>query len=101
LEASDLDRLRRFTQCINNSPVSAHGVLTRGWRRNLPKVTTMHKPTLLLLAGLTALGTALGPAAAQDKLPANRWIELRKDTVGARRGSALRQTPGRSFCGVS
>ncbi len=32
-------------------------------------------------------------AKAQDGLPANRWLELRKDPAGARRGSAVRYVP--------
>jgi hypothetical protein len=53
----------------------------------------MNKPALFFLASLTVFGTPLGSVSAEDKLPANRWIELRKDAVGARRGSALRYAP--------
>jgi hypothetical protein len=53
----------------------------------------MHKTALLLLASLMVLGAAIRPVSSQDKLPPNRWVELRKDAVGARRGSALRYAP--------
>ena len=31
--------------------------------------------------------------AAGTNLPPNRWVELRRDPVGARRGSAIRYVP--------
>lgn len=41
---------------------------------------------LLCLMGVTL-------SAPPDALPPNRWVELRKDPVGARRGSAIRYVP--------
>jgi hypothetical protein len=45
----------------------------------------VNRPRLLLCLLLAALA-----CPAQDDLPANRWVELRRDPVGARRGSAIR-----------
>src|SRR5262249_26291952 len=53
----------------------------------------MHMSPRFFLASVAILGTVLGPLSAQDQLPTNRWIELCKDAVGARRGSALRFAP--------
>src|SRR6516162_4979488 len=54
-------------------------------------------PSLVVLALLLA-GEQIAPAA-EPELPANRWVQLQKDPVGARRGSALRYAPdvGRFF----
>jgi hypothetical protein len=46
----------------------------------------MKKPALVCLL----LAAPLARSAAETELPANRWVELRKDPVGARRGSAIR-----------
>jgi hypothetical protein len=48
---------------------------------------------LILLITLIVFDAASGLGSAEDPLPANRWIELRQDAVGARRGSALRYAP--------
>jgi hypothetical protein len=40
-----------------------------------------------------SLASPSSPEGATQTLPPNRWIELRKDPVGARRGSALRYAP--------
>ena len=47
------------------------------------------KPAFLYLL---CVGSTCAPAFAQD-LPANRWVELRRDPAGARPGSAIRYAP--------
>jgi galactose oxidase-like protein len=49
-----------------------------------------------ILSGCVLLLLALSPACQRQKgseFPANRWVQLRKDPVGARRGSAIRYVP--------
>lgn len=54
------------------------------------KTTSFHRSWLVLPAfGLLAWLTS-APAA---DLPVNRWVELRKDAAGARRGSPIRYAP--------
>src|SRR5437016_4983092 len=60
---------------------------------NRTRATPMLKRGLIFLASLMVFVAAADLGLAEEKLPANRWIELRKDTVGARRGSALRYAP--------
>src|SRR6185503_12085969 len=40
-----------------------------------------------------ALSAQSAPAADEEKLPPNRWVELRRDPAGARPGSATRYAP--------
>src|SRR5690349_13035093 len=45
------------------------------------------------LASIATVAMAVWSAAAEAP-PANRWMEVRRDAVGARRGSAIRYVPG-------
>jgi hypothetical protein len=65
---------------------------------------TMNKttvPAALLCSLVLALWLAVEEIApaAEPELPANRWVQIQKDPIGARRGSALRYAPdaGRFF----
>jgi hypothetical protein len=49
-----------------------------------------------LAAAFSLVLWALAPGRAQE-LPANRWVELRKDPAGARPGSAVRYADGQFF----
>jgi hypothetical protein len=49
-----------------------------------------------ILASCVLLLTLFGPACTRqpgNQVPANEWIQLRKDPVGARRGNAVRYVP--------
>src|SRR5581483_9657713 len=48
--------------------------------------------TAVVIRSLLAAGVVPGNLAAQHAAP-NRWVEVRRDPVGARRGSAIRYVP--------
>jgi hypothetical protein len=55
------------------------------------------KPSRATIAGLVALSLFVASvpsgSAADPQVPANRWVQVQKEPVGARRGSALRYAP--------
>src|SRR5215467_1310760 len=56
--------------------------------------TTTLAGILFLVATIDARArTPSTPAVADKELPAHRWVQLQKDAVGARPGSAVRYAP--------
>ena len=45
------------------------------------------------IAAMATLALSYQSIAAGTNLPPNRWVELRRDPVGARRGGAIRYVP--------